>query len=124
MSLLCNAFPNNDNSICINTGEVKSNKKTLVTSFVNTCSVLAFNHNDINFMAHIDAINPNMVNIITQELQKFSVADIKEIHIWKGNSCYDNCPSFMIAKNISKLFNSNIKINYHKSDNNIIKIEK
>jgi hypothetical protein len=123
MSLLCNAFPNNDNSICVNTGEVKSNKNTLVTSFVNTCSVLGFSHNRINFLAHIDAINPNMLRIIKKELQKFDIKNIKEIHIWKGKGCYDNCPSYEIVKNLIKLFNKNIKINYNKSNYDIIKIK-
>ena len=51
MSLLCNAFSIND-SICVNTGEVIVSSKNLSTSFVNTCTVIAFKYENIKFMAH------------------------------------------------------------------------
>jgi len=120
MSLLCDAFPSID-TVCVNTGEVKISKKTLVTSFVNICTVLGFHHNGINFLAHVDVMEPDMESKVKKKLNKIESKYIKKIHIWKGSNCEDICPSFQIVKNIIKELNGDII--YHKDNNNIIKIQ-
>ena len=121
MSLLCESFPF-ENEICVNTGEVKYSNLNLVTSFVNTCTVLAFKIKDNNFMAHIDAINPNMEKIVLNQLKNLNIKDVREVHIWKGNKCANYCPSFKIAEKILKIFPTNTKIIYNKTTNDVIKI--
>ena len=120
MSLLCNAFSIND-SICVNTGEVIISSKNLSTSFVNTCTVIAFKYDNIKFMAHLDAINPNMEFIVDQQLNNIDFSKITNIYIWKGSKCFSNCPSFNLAqKIIKKIGNKNVI--YSQSNNDIIRI--
>ena len=120
MSLLCNAFSTND-SICVNTGEAIVSSKNLSTSFVNTCTVIAFKYDNIKFMAHIDAINPNMENIIEDKLKNLNLSKISKIYVWKGSKCFLNCPSFNLAnKIINKIGCKNIV--YLQSNNDIIRI--
>uniref|UniRef100_A0A6C0F807 Uncharacterized protein n=1 Tax=viral metagenome TaxID=1070528 RepID=A0A6C0F807_9ZZZZ len=121
MSLLCDAFDSVD-SICVNTGEVIVSKKYLSTSFVNTCSVLVFQYGDMKFMAHIDAINPNMETIINLKLKSIDFDKIRTIFIWKGTKCVDNCPSFNLAKKVLAKIGGNKEIVYLKSDHEIIRI--
>ena len=118
MSLMCNAYSHgNINSICVNTGEVKISKHYLTTSFVHTCSVLAFSANNINFLAHIDSFNPNMKNSILLQLKKINLNSVNEVHVWKGSNCLHDCPSFEILKDILQLIQGN-KIVYHKENDN------
>lgn len=119
MSLLCDAFINTD-SVCVNTGEVKVSKKTLVTSFVKTCSVLAFTYKKINFLAHIDALTPDMESKINMKLKELNPKFINEINIWKGSACNISCPSYEIAKKIGNSLNGKIK--YYRANDNLIKI--
>lgn len=119
MSLLCNAFPSM-NSICVNTGEVKISEKILMTGFVKTCSVIGFSYKNNNFLAHIDAMKPNMKNQVINEINKLNPKYINKIHIWKGSNCNSNCPSFAIAKQITNKLKGNVII--HQANNNIIKI--
>ena len=114
MSLICNVYSNgNKNAICVNTGEVKISKKHLSTSFVHTCSVLAFTVNDLNFLAHVDAFVPNMKEKMLVELKNLNVKNIKKVHIWKGSNCFEDCPSYEIVKEILKEIGIN-NIKYHK----------
>jgi len=119
MSLLCDAFIHVDTK-CVNTGEVAISKKTLVTSFVRTCSVLGFNYKGNNFLAHIDALDPNMKLKIINKLNILNPQYIKEIKIWKGSACNSNCPSFQLAKEI--VSNLSGKVIYYQAKENLIKI--
>lgn len=121
MSLLCNAYPMS-RTVCVNTGEAKISKSNLVTSFVITCSVIAFKYNDLNFMAHVDAMNPNMITIILEQLKKIKVEDVENVHVWRGSRCYDNCPSYSIIYKILKKFSKKCNIIEHENDEDIIKI--
>ena len=121
MSLLCDSFPSMD-SICVDTGEVKVSKLNLTTSFVNTCTVIAFEMNEIKFMAHIDAINPNMEKIVLKNMKNLDLNNVSEVKVWKGTKCENYCPSFNIAENILKKFPKRTKILYFKANNDIIKI--
>lgn len=120
MSLLCNAFSIID-SVCVNTGEVVVSSKNLATSFVNTCSVIAFKYENIKFMAHIDAINPDMENLVNTQLQNIDYSKINQIFIWKGSNCFSNCPSFNLAKKIATSI-GNKEIIYLQANNEIIRI--
>ena len=120
MSLLCNAFSSSD-SICVNTGEAIISERDLTTSFVNTCTVIAFKYDNVKFMAHLDAINPNMENIVNLKLSLIDFDKIKQIYIWKGNKCFSNCPSFNLAKKIADRIGSK-EIIYLQSDSKIIRI--
>ena len=72
-------------------------------------------------MAHLDAINPNMENLVNNELKKLDLTKIKTIYIWKGSKCYNNCPSYILAKKITQNL-GNKEIIYLQSNNNIIRI--
>lgn len=120
MSLLCDAFSTND-YICVNTGEAIVSSKNLSTNFVNTCTVIAFKYNDKKFMAHLDAINPNMEFIVNQQLNSIDLKKVKKIYVWKGSKCYSNCPSFTLAIKIIKKIGSK-NIIYLQSNDDTIKI--
>ena len=121
MSLLCDSFPSMD-SICVDTGEVKISNHNLNTSFVNTCTVIAFEYENKKFMAHIDAINPNMEKKILKYLSKIDTNKVKTVNVWKGTKCEKYCPSFEIAKKILDKFSKNTNIIYNKAKNEVIKI--
>ena len=120
MSLLCNAFKIN-NSVCVNTGEVIISSNNLTTSFVNTCTVIAFKYENIKFMAHLDDLKPNMENLVNEKLLLVDLSKIKKIYIWIGSKCFNNCPSLILAKKISKKIGIK-KTVYLKSTDNIISI--
>ena len=120
MSLLCNAFQIN-NSVCVNTGEVIISSNDLTTSFVNTCTVIAFKYDNIKFMAHLDDINPNMENLVNSKLSIIDFSKVNKIYIWKGSKCFNNCPSFTLAKKIAKKIGSKETI-FLQSTNDIIRI--
>ncbi len=121
MSLLCNAYMYiTTNSICVNTGEVKISEHKLSTSFVHTCSVLAFSVNNLNFLAHIDAFEPNMKEKILKELNNVNLKEINEIHVWKGKNCLNNCPSFNILKDIIQIIGTKNIIYHQINETNII----
>ena len=86
MTSLCRAF-NDINTICVDSGKIIISKKKLITSGVKTCSVLAFSYNNINFMAHIDEMKPNMEKNLLHELNKFNLDNIDTFHIWYGSLC-------------------------------------
>lgn len=107
-----------------------SNKK-LYTSHIGTCSVLLFSYNNINFMAHIDALQNNSIEIINIIKKKFNYKKLINVKIYKGLWCYNNCLSTNII--ISALNKLNIsytlyekKVNYNNYifiNNNNITIE-
>ena len=72
-------------------------------------------------MAHLDAINPNMENIVDLKLQLIDFSKITKIYIWKGTKCFSNCPSFNLAKKIANKI-GNKEIIYLQSDSKIIRI--
>ena len=61
---LCGNYAKLDNSICVDTGEIKISPNKLYTGFVYSCSVLTFSFTDKsqtkNFLAHVDALGENM----------------------------------------------------------------
>ena len=107
-----------------------SNKK-LYTSHIGTCSVLLFSYNNINFMAHIDALQNNSIEIVNIIKKKFNYKKLINVKIYKGLWCYNNCLSTNIIINaLSKLNISYTlyekKVNYNNYifiDNNNITIE-
>ena len=107
-----------------------SNKK-LYTSHIGTCSILLFSYNNVNFMAHIDALQNNSNEIIHIIKKKFDYKLLTNVKIYKGLWCYKNCLSTNII--INALNNLNItytlyekKVNYNNYifiNNNNITIE-
>ena len=123
MANLCIAF--SDTKYCVETGSIKFIKSDfLVTSFINTCCVLAFHVNGFNFLAHIDDMIPNMYNNIIEILIKNNdhIRYIKKVHIWIGSFCNNTCSSLQIANNVAKYIDK--PIIYHKDNDNEIKIDK
>lgn len=82
-----------------------SNKK-LYTSHVGTCSILLFSYNNLNFMAHVDALQNNSNQIIKKIITNFDHSKLNNVTIYKGPWCYNNCMSTDII--IKSLKNLNI----------------
>ena len=108
-------------------------KNILYTSHLGTCSVLLFSYNNLNFMAHIDALQNNHSQIIDKIKKHFDVNKLKSdvtAYIIKGAWCFDKCSTInIITKSLNALnikFNiSEKKINWSNEiyiDNNKIKI--
>lgn len=69
-------------------------KNKLVTSHVGTCSILLFSFNNINFMAHIDALQ-NTTNELIKKIEKnFDINKLSKIKVyiipgaWCNTKCY------------------------------------
>ena len=123
MSLLCSAF-NCIDCDCVNTGSIVINKKTLTTSFVNTCSVLTFKfNNDKNYMAHVDDFDDSMENRLYSSLLHIVeyLPTVKNFYVYKGKLCNSNCKSFDIIMRTLEKFNVKNIIIKHVIDN--IKVE-
>jgi len=120
MAFLCDAY--NINTECVNTGEVKSSNKTLITSFVEICTAIGFHYNGINFLAHVDGMEPNMDSKVINELKKINPKKIDKIHVWKGYKCENNCPSFQIVQNIVNQLNGK-KVYHIYNENDTITID-
>ena len=101
MTSLCKAFQD-INYICVDSGNVIVNKKKLLTSGVKTCSVLGFSYKNINFMAHIDEVKPNMEKKILNQMDNFDLKKIDTFHIWYGSLCNIQCKSSELLKKIIK----------------------
>ena len=89
---------------------IVSNKK-LYTSHVGTCSILLFSYNNLNFMAHIDALQNNSNQIIKKIITNFDYSKLNNVIIYKGPWCYNNCMSTNII--IKSLKNLNISYILH-----------
>ena len=81
---LCNSFARlNDNSTCVETGEIRVSTTKLYTSFVYSCSVLTFQYinqsdnNIYNFLAHVDAFGEQMEKRL---LDKMSLLPLHTVH--------------------------------------------
>ena len=87
-------------------------KNALYTSHVGTCSVLLFSYNNLNFMAHIDALQNNSIQIIEKIKKHFNTTKLKNditVYIIKGPWRLDNCyTTNIITKSLNTL---NIKFN-------------
>ena len=123
MSLLCSAFEC-VNCDCVNTGSIVISKNKLVTSFVNTCSVLTFKFNSKNYMAHVDDHDTSMEKRLYSSLQHIQqyLPQVKKFYVYQGkrcncNMCIKGCKSFDIIMNVLARFNiTNIDILQVSSD--------
>ena len=79
--------------------------KKLYTTNIGTCSILLFSYNNLNFMAHIDALQNNSDEILNKIQIYFDYSKINNVSIYKGPWCYNyNCISTnMIIKCLKKL---------------------
>ena len=80
-------------------------KNELITSQVGTCSILLFSFNNLNFMAHIDALQNTSDNIISQIKKYFDINQLKykKVYIIPGAWCNNtNCYTLTIIKNALK----------------------
>lgn len=94
----------------VDQAEIKISNQKLYTSHIGTCSVLAFSHNNKNFLAHIDAIQNNETHIINKIKNNYNINELHNIniYIYKGPWCYSNCLSTnIIINSLNKL-----KLNY------------
>ena len=102
------------NCVYVNQSQMKISENLLYTNKVGSCSVLIFNHDNKNFMAHIDSMQNN-----SKELDKFirhnfnNITNINAVII-PGPWC-DNCTSIQIIK--TSLNNLGIKYTFY--DNSI-----
>jgi hypothetical protein len=121
---LCNAFARlNDNSTCVETGEIRVSTTKLFTSFVYSCSVLTFQYinesdnNIYNFMAHVDAFGEQMEKRLLDKMRKLPLNTVPQYNIYYGPLCkgsckaHCRCKSMNIIKNVfAELGLKNIKI--------------
>ena len=86
--------------IYVDQSKIIVSDKPLYTSHVGTCSVLLFSHNNLNFMAHIDALQNNSKQIIKKILERYEIEELKEveINIIKGIWCNERCITTNIIK--------------------------
>ena len=96
-------------------------KNKLITSHVGTCSILLFSFNNLNFMAHIDALQNNSFQIISKIEKNFDINKLKQkkVYIIPGAWCNNTtCYTLTIIKNALKkleikfiIYKKNIKWN-------------
>ena len=95
------------NCIYVDQSQIIVSSKKLYTSHVGTCSILLFSHNNLNFMAHIDAMQNNSTQIINKITNYFNTTDFNDVIIYKGNWCYNDCLSTNIIINSLNKLNIN-----------------
>jgi len=100
------------NNNYVDQSEIKISKNKLITSHVGTCSLLLFTLNNINFLAHIDAIYNKKKQIIKKIKDNFIIKDLKNIDIFviPGEWCKTNCITINIIKDTLKELKLNYKI--------------
>tara|TARA_Y100000766_G_C18734830_1_gene520634 strand:+ start:466 stop:849 length:384 start_codon:yes stop_codon:yes gene_type:complete len=101
---------NNYYSICnnckyVDQAQMKISSNELYTSHVGTCSVLIFYHNNKNFLAHIDAMQNNGINLKKFINSNFTNLTSIKATIIKGSWCNDNCHSTTTIKTVLKELN-------------------
>ena len=106
MALLCSAFDCMDCG-CVDTGSIVISKKSLSTSFVDTCSVLTFIFNNKNYMAHVDDHDTTMESRLTSSLLHIMkhLDKVENFLIYRGDKCINNCKSYLIIRRVLKKFN-------------------
>ncbi len=79
-------------------------KNELITSHVGTCSILLFSFNNLNFMAHIDALQNTSDQIISKIKKKFDINQLKQkkVYIIPGAWCNTKCYTTQIIINALK----------------------
>jgi hypothetical protein len=89
------------NNNYVDQSEIKISKKKLITSHLGTCSAILFSLNNINFMAHIDAVYNKKEQLIKIIRNNFNIKELKKIDIYivVGEWCNKNCISINIIKN-------------------------
>ena len=89
------------NNNYVDQSEIKISKKKLITSHLGTCSVILFSLNNINFMAHIDAVYNKKEQLINIIRNNFNIKELKKIDIYivVGEWCNKNSISINIIKN-------------------------
>lgn len=100
------------NNNYVDQSEIKISQNKLITSHAGTCSLILFSLQDINFLAHIDAMYNNQKQIIKKINENFSIKDLKDIDIFvvPGEWCKTNCITLNIIKNSLKELDLNYKI--------------
>ena len=88
----------------VDQSEIIISKKQLRTSHVGTCSVLMFSFNNLNFMAHIDALQNTREQLIKEIKKKFDIKKmrIKKVYIIPGAWCNKKCDTIKIIMSVLK----------------------
>tara|TARA_A100001015_G_scaffold303060_1_gene392071 strand:- start:876 stop:1208 length:333 start_codon:yes stop_codon:yes gene_type:complete len=97
------------NCLYVDQSKIIVSKKKLYTSHIGTCSILLFSYNNYNFMAHIDALQNNSKQIIEKITEYFDTSKLKNVTIFKGPWCYNNC----LSTNIITYALDKLKITYN-----------
>jgi len=119
-----------NNCIYVDQSKIIVSKNKLITSHVGTCSILLFSFNNLNFMAHIDALQNTSYQIISKIKKKFDINQLKrkKVYIITGAWCNTKCYTTQIIINALKklkiefiIHKKNIKWinNIHIDKNNI-----
>lgn len=96
--------------IYVDESHIIISKNKLITTNVGTCSILLFSFNNINFMAHIDALRNTSSQIISRIKKNFNIQELKKskIYIIPGAWCSNNCYTKKIIINALK----NLKLDF------------
>lgn len=99
-----NYFKTCNNCKYVDQSNIIISKNELITSHVGTCSILLFSFNNLNFMAHIDAIQNTSVQIISKIKKNFDINKLKQkkVYIIPGAWCNNNCYTIEIIKKALK----------------------
>jgi len=85
----------------VDQSEIIISKKQLRTSNVGTCSILMFTFNNLNFMAHIDALQNTPEQLIIKIKKNFDINKMKtkKVYIVPGAWCNKKCYTIQIIMN-------------------------
>jgi len=91
----------------VDQSEIIISNKKLRTSHLGTCSVLAFSFNNLNFMAHVDALQNTKEQLLKKIKKKFDIKNIrlKKVYIVSGAWCNTKCDTIRIIMNVLKQLN-------------------
>ena len=88
----------------VDQSEIIISKNKLITSHIGTCSILLFSFNNLNFMAHIDALQNSSIQIIKKINKNFDVNKLRKIKVYiiPGSWCNNNCYTTKLIINTLK----------------------
>jgi hypothetical protein len=111
---LCGNYAKLDNSICVDTGEIKISPNKLYTGFVYSCSVLTFSFTDKsqtkNFLAHVDALGENMEIRLYDKMKDLPLNKVNNFSIYYGPLCKGSCKKQCRCKSMNIIRNVFLKL--------------